>query len=685
MAAAEAAEAARMAVQINEPMVSDSTEEQRGQVTASGGKGRSPHNLRKFHSSDHPFSDSEENVWLRPDSYSRSLRKAESSPVSDTEVEIEQRKEKMLADSEPPESDVMWDWGGLPQESPRKADTEDKQNNPDGITIPKHSPKASSSRRTSPDHENPSLLTSVMRLVGRARKSKRFSEGDHEDGVYLDQIDNAEQAAQYFTSRHVETGTSKQHETVVMIVDDKEIAIDSGMSSDQERAASPLRQASEKEESGDFVSAIQSVGDVKLSLCGGLKDPDTTIPEETFLQHEVTFDTFCEKPSLMTNQNLVVKLGGRFYNWQVAMPIILSVVAFQKPLPQKKINSLVKEHMGKKRRLASWFTWNRRQANENANDQNQTKGKVGSDQVDSGKSEKSERLFSSDEDVAAGEDESRSETPRKQEEAQDNGGKKEYKKSLRLSSDQIRKLNLRLGANEAIFSVTTKYQGTTKAKSTIYLWHYTDKIVISDVDGTITKSDLYGQILPFFGHPWAQSGVTELFTSISDNGYQFLYLSSRAIGQARTTRGYLKNLKQGEISLPDGPLLLSPNSLYSAFRQEVILRKPEEFKKAALQDIKSLFPASVNPFYAGFGNRINDEWAYKDMGVPQPRIFIINPKGEVVHALSCTLQTSYSKLRDEVNTIFPPLTLPLSAVSDEYTDVVYWRDPLVLLGDDLPV
>jgi hypothetical protein len=32
MAAAEAAEAARMAVQINEPMVSDSTEEQRGQV-----------------------------------------------------------------------------------------------------------------------------------------------------------------------------------------------------------------------------------------------------------------------------------------------------------------------------------------------------------------------------------------------------------------------------------------------------------------------------------------------------------------------------------------------------------------------------------------------------------------------------------------------------------------------------
>ncbi len=35
----------------------------------------------------------------------------------------------------------------------------------------------------------------------------------------------------------------------------------------------------------------------------------------------------------------------------------------------------------------------------------------------------------------------------------------------------------------------------------------------------------------------------------------------------------------------------------------MILRRPHEFKIATLQDIRALFPADWNPFYAGFGNR----------------------------------------------------------------------------------
>ena len=33
----------------------------------------------------------------------------------------------------------------------------------------------------------------------------------------------------------------------------------------------------------------------------------------------------------------------------------------------------------------------------------------------------------------------------------------------------------------------------------IYLWKETDKVVISDIDGTITKSDVLGHILPVIG------------------------------------------------------------------------------------------------------------------------------------------------------------------------------------------
>ena len=164
-------------------------------------------------------------------------------------------------------------------------------------------------------------------------------------------------------------------------------------------------------------------------------------------------------------------------------------------------------------------------------------------------------------------------------------------------------LNLKKGANELQFSVTTAYQGTTRCYCHVYLWNHSDKIVISDIDGTITKSDVLGHVFPMIGRDWAQSGVASLFTKIVNNGYHIVYLSARAIGQASITKEYLASVKQGDLNLPDGPIFLNPTSLVNAFHREVIEKKPEEFKIACLRDIKKLFPQ--NPFYAGYGNRVN--------------------------------------------------------------------------------
>ena len=65
----------------------------------------------------------------------------------------------------------------------------------------------------------------------------------------------------------------------------------------------------------------------------------------------------------------------------------------------------------------------------------------------------------------------------------------------------------------------------------IFLWSHENRIVISDIDGTITKSDILGQILPAMGQDWSQTGVTGLFRKIEHNGYNFIYLSARAISQ----------------------------------------------------------------------------------------------------------------------------------------------------------
>ena len=59
---------------------------------------------------------------------------------------------------------------------------------------------------------------------------------------------------------------------------------------------------------------------------------------------------------------------------------------------------------------------------------------------------------------------------------------------------------------------------------------------------------------------------------------------------------------------------MNPTSLVNAFHREVIIKKPEEFKIACLRDIQKLFPdfdnEDGNPFYAGYGNRVNVSKAF---------------------------------------------------------------------------
>lgn len=247
-----------------------------------------------------------------------------------------------------------------------------------------------------------------------------------------------------------------------------------------------------------------------------------------------------------------------------------------------------------------------------------------------------------------------------------------YKKSLRLTSEQVSRLGLRPGRNEAQFSVTTAYQGTTKCHCGIFLWRYDDKVVISDIDGTITKSDVLGHLLPMIGQHWAQSGVTSLFTKIQDNGFKFLYLSARAIGQAPITREYLRSVKQGNVCLPEGPLLLSPSSLVSALHREVIERRPEDFKIPCLKDIAALFPGR-NPLYAGFGNRVNDALSYHAVDIPYSRIFTINHRGELRHELTRAFQSSYTNLSDLVDHFFPFSMNTDTVDAQEFNDLAFWR------------
>lgn len=304
-----------------------------------------------------------------------------------------------------------------------------------------------------------------------------------------------------------------------------------------------------------------------------------------------------------------------------------------------------------------------------------------------------------------------------------------YAKTLRLTSDQLKQLNLRKGANTITFSVTSSFSGVATCSARIFLWDASHKVVVSDIDGTITKSDALGHVFTMIGRDWTHIGVAKLYTDIARNGYRIMYLTSRAIGQADTTRDYLNGITQNKYKLPDGPVIMSPDRLMASLHREVILRKPEVFKMACLRDIARLFgadprkgatnqsdkqrtgreQASANapneagapkaaesgpapiaqandktnnqhptPFYAGFGNRITDALSYRSVNIPSSRIFTIDSNGEVKMELLdlAGYKSSYIHMTDLVDQMFPPITLKSAQGNEgkpEFNDFNYWR------------
>ncbi|XP_071712092.1 phosphatidate phosphatase PAH2-like [Rutidosis leptorrhynchoides] len=248
---------------------------------------------------------------------------------------------------------------------------------------------------------------------------------------------------------------------------------------------------------------------------------------------------------------------------------------------------------------------------------------------------------------------------------------KMHTRAITPTPEQLASLNLAEGQNTVTFTFSTSVLGPQKVDARIYLWKWDTRIVISDVDGTITKSDVLGQFMPLVGRDWSHIGVTHLFSGIKENGYQMLYLSARAISQASITRQFLFNLKQDGKALPDGPVVISPDGLFPSLFREVIRRAPHEFKIACLEDIKACFPPDRNPFYAGFGNRDTDEFSYLKVGIPKGKIFIINPKGEVV-INRCIDSKSYASLHALVNGIFPPISVH---EEEDYNSWNFWKLP----------
>ncbi|XP_067630489.1 phosphatidate phosphatase LPIN3 isoform X2 [Eurosta solidaginis] len=624
-----------------------------------------------------------------------------STPIqSDSELETSLREKDV--DAELMTNSASWKWGQLP--------------------TPELSEKVDGNGDQSAQAQRNSMLSGMFNFMKKTNKiRKQATDGG---GVYLSELDaegmDPEMAALYFpqpltlikppnvAATNTQTPANNNNLLHSSVDDDRE----SGNGTSLPQSPSSMEgQKSVDSDYDEFKPQDQKYLDfVAMSLCG-VNDKGEPSDEE-FDQHLIKYSDVCENPSLFSSPNLVVRLNGKYYTWAAACPIVMTIITFQKPLTDDAIEQLMinvkpdgtaqkieadgatPDVVAQSKR--SWWNWRRSQVGAVASSTKITKPEDKIDERDADQAvvatqttrpnspDISENTLSKTDSTLNAENTSAqvenledfSQESSKGEASGSTSKSERYKKSLRLSSEAIKQLNLKEGMNEIEFSVTTAYQGTTRCKCYLFRWKYNDKVVISDIDGTITKSDVLGHILPMVGKDWAQLGVAQLFSKIEQNGYKLLYLSARAIGQSRATREYLRSIRQGDVKLPDGPLLLNPTSLISAFHREVIERKPEQFKIACLSDIRELFP-DKDPFYAGYGNRINDVWAYRAVGIPIMRIFTINTKGELKHELTQTFQSSYCSMTYIADQLFPPIRDDEGDV--EYSNFNYWRDPIPVL------
>lgn len=484
-------------------------------------------------------------------------------------------------------------------------------------------------------------------------------------------------------------------------------------------------------------------GVMDMSLCGALIQPemeDLQI-EELFERHRVSFEEFLVSPMVLYEPSLLFRIDNRLVELRVAVPFIFSMLAFNERMD---IDSLARITTSKAQvaetpkspptpsRRFAWFGWgsstvvgepllqgedldvldiaNAKDAEmkgagkdvqdesenivegelretDNAEDKSKENGNQTASRGDASSDVRGNGLEAEPCTPEAKREEDEpvqlepAPIPEPEPLAISFSDLDPDALSLRPTLEELSSLPLEPGANSIRFVVESS---AVELNCRIFLWSCHTKVFISDVDGTITRSDVLGHLLPAAGLDWSQVGVAGLYSQIEKNGYKVLYLTARPIGQASQTRAFLHSVTQGSAKLPNGPVLMSPNRLVESFTREVIRRKPHEFKIAALREVRCLFSPDFNPFHAGFGNRDTDVISYRAVGLIPQRIFVVNPKGElVVMKAKYESTASYSTLQDLVESVFPDISghgvlEKIQALNENatYNDWNYWKGSL---------
>ena len=377
-----------------------------------------------------------------------------------------------------------------------------------------------------------------------------------------------------------------------------------------------------------------------------------------FIKKVVSQDQFFKDPwKIINNPNLAIKYRNQIFTSKVIIPMMFSQLVYGQPLPEEIVNKLTEGqdgHLFWKTKHKDAYRIDLEQLSQGSTE-NDSENKILNYNSDGGIV--SDKFNSINDDNLSDVSSNSSEKNIKK--------KFRMKKSSKLPSHILEKMDLKEGMNEIQYIV----DGFT-INSNIYLWNYSDKIVISDFDGTVTRSDVIGQIGVYFGIDWTHKYIAKLYSHIVNNGYKMLYVTARTMYMQSSTKNSLNNIKQDGFSMPVGPMMMNESGYVDAIKTEIIDKVPQEFKIECLLNLLKLFPSDVEPFYAGFGNKPSDKIAYEKIGIDTGKIYIINEKGEVSKNFKTKCKTNFLLMDEQIDELFP-------YVYDKGYNSVFYSDNIV--------
>ncbi|KAF3773418.1 Phosphatidate phosphatase [Nymphaea thermarum] len=245
---------------------------------------------------------------------------------------------------------------------------------------------------------------------------------------------------------------------------------------------------------------------VEISLCKHLLSEGMGIEaaSKAFDSEKVSFEKFSALgPSILKNDRLVVRINGQYFPWDAAAPIVLGMVSFGHEKTLEPKGMIAVERIEKKLEKypssaivpsgGSWRFW---PFGFNKSKSLTATRSLPSDCLgDSGEKSLEKQLS------AAGREDMNTRSTKKV-------------RTIIPTSQQLASLNLKEGQNIVTFTFSTAMLGKQQVDARIYLWKWNTRIVISDVDGTITKSDVLGQFMPLVGKDWSHLGVAHLYSAI---------------------------------------------------------------------------------------------------------------------------------------------------------------------------